>query len=732
MEKIRILIVEDDKLFAQDLEYMLKSLDYDVVAAVSSGEEAIKKVAEISADLVLMDISLKGNMDGIDSSKKIAERSSIPVIYLTAHSDEATLQRARLTGPFGYIIKPINQRDLQRTIEMALYKSQIEMKLRKKEQLLSSILNNIGDGLISTNREGFISFMSPLAEKLTGWKREDALGRNLKEIFHLLDEDGQIVAQKYVANALSEGDIMSPADRHFLIKKTGAKLPIHVTASPIRTEEDNITGAIISFRDVTEHEKKEESLRRERETIKGIFASSPDAIMIISLNLKLKDCNQAALDLLGYSSKKEIIDKDVLDFFEQKDQQRVREDTKRVLEKNLLKDVEYTCQNKNGDEIIALISLSAVRETSGNPLHFVAVAKDITKIKLSKQMLETIFDGIRDGILIVNTNYDILKANQEILRVFNKKSFSELIGKSCFSQLYKKKRTCDNCPADMAFKSGKPHHAVRIYRVAGKNKKVLDLSAFPIKDSDGKVVQVIVHKKDVTDRIKLEDQLISQERMVAIGELASGIAHEIRNPLGNIFVSVQYCLSKYKLPQDVKKCLKIVLQNSENANTVIRHLLNFAKPQEISFERGDIGKVITAACNLIKVKCLSQRVRMIRRLPKRLPRILLDQRRLIEAFSNIILNALDAMPDGGRLTIEAGADFLDNEIVISILDTGAGISQENLNKIFEPFFTTKPDGIGLGLCLARQVINDHKGRIEIESIVNQGTKVTVRLPIFRI
>jgi PAS domain S-box-containing protein len=732
MKKIRILIVEDDELFAQDLEYMLESLDYDVVAAVPSGEEAIKKAAEISPDLILMDISLKGNIDGIGSSKKIAERSSIPVIYLTAHSDEATMERAGLTEPFGYLIKPLNQRDLQMTIDMALYKSQVEMKLSKKEHLLSSILNNIRDGLISTNKEGFISFMSPLAEKLTGWKREDALGKNLAEIFQLLNEDGQIITHKYLAKALSENDFVSPADRHLLIKKTGAKIPIHVTASPIRTEEDNITGAIISFGDVTEHEKKEESLQRERETIKTIFASSPDAIMIIGLNLKLKDCNQAALDLLGYSTKKEIIDKDVLDFFEQKDQQRMREDTKRVLEKNLLKDVEYTCQHKNGDEIIALISLSVVREASGNPLHFVAVAKDITKIKLSKQMLETIFDGMRDGILIVDTNYDILKANQEILKVFNKKSFSALIGKSCYSQLYKKKRICNNCPAEMAFKSGKPHHAVRIYRVETKNKKVLDLSAFPIKDSDGKVTQVIVHKKDVTDRIKLEDQLISQERMVAIGELASGIAHEIRNPLGNIFASVQYCLNKYKLPQDAKRCLKIILQNSENANIVIRHLLNFAKPQEIYFERGDIGKIITAACNLIRVKCLGQRVRMIRRLPKRLPRILLDQRRLIEAFSNIILNALDAMPDGGRLTIEARADFLNNEIVIGILDTGTGISQENLNKIFEPFFTTKPDGIGLGLCLAKQVINDHKGRIEIESKVNQGTEVTVSLPIFRI
>jgi len=181
----------------------------------------------------------------------------------------------------------------------------------------------------------------------------------------------------------------------------------------------------------------------------------------------------------------------------------------------------------------------------------------------------------------------------------------------------------------------------------------------------------------------------------------------------------------------VKKYLKIVLKNSENANRVIKDLLNLAKPREIFFKMGDISEVIKSTYNLFRAKCLKQKVRLTRRLPRDFPQILLDEGRLIEAFSNIILNALDAMPEGGRVTITSYVDFQNNDLVVSFLDTGIGISQDDLNKIFNPFFTTKKDGIGLGLCLALQVINDHKGKINIESNVDQGTEVIVRLPILR-
>jgi PAS domain S-box-containing protein len=615
---------------------------------------------------------------------------------------------------------------------MVTKKHKMEIELRERERQFSAILKSIGNAVIATDKEGFVTFMNPLAEMLTGRKKEHALKKNLREIFHLLDEERNIITENYVANILREGNVVNLTNQPMLIAKAGTEIPIDVSASPIKDEKKNITGVVLVFHDISERKQREETLRRKQEEIRSIFASSPDAIMIIDMKLRVMECNQAALDLLGYSSKEEMIGKNFIDFVANEDHQRVIEDAKKALEQSLLKDAEYTCLTKDSKKFIPLISASIVRDASGQPLHFVVIAKDITKIKLSKQKLQVAFDGMKDGIMIVDQNYEILMANSGILRIFNKNNFSDLIGTSCFSELYENKEICEMCPVHEVFKIGEPYDVTKIYHGKGTEKIILDISSLPIKDANGKVTEVIVYKKDVTDKINLEDQLISQERIAAIGELASGIAHEIRNPLGNISASVQYCLSKYKFPKDVKKYLKIVLKNSENANRVIKDLLNFAKPRKISFKMGDIGKVINNSCDLIKAKCLSQGVRLICRLPKRLPQILLDEKRLIEVFSNIILNALDAIPNGGRLTVMAYGDFQNNEVVVSFLDTGKGIPEENLNKIFDPFFTTKTDGIGLGLCLALQVINDHKGKINIESKIDYGTEVIIRLPISRL
>ena len=370
----------------------------------------------------------------------------------------------------------------------------------------------------------------------------------------------------------------------------------------------------------------------------------------------------------------------------------------------------------------------------GRIIAAVELAVDLTekitlehKLKITKERLQAVFDGIGDGISVIDENHQILRVNQGILDLFNKRDFQELLGKKCFFEYYKNEGVCDNCPAQKTFEDGKPYHVTRISQRIDK-KVVLDISTFPIKNEDGKVDQVIEYMKNITDIVKLEDQLLYQERLAGIGELAAGIAHEIRNPLGSITASSQFVLSKYKLPEPVRKYLKIILKNSENANRIIKDLLDFAKPRGISFKLGRIGEVIDSSCNLVKVRCVRQHVRLNRKWSRRIPQIPLDERQLEQAFLNFILNALDAMPNGGRLVINAHVDFQTNEIVVSFLDTGCGISPESLNKLFTPFFSTKEEGVGLGLCLAHQVISYHKGKINIESKIGQGTEVIVRLP----
>ncbi len=179
MKKLQILVVEDESLVAKDIVNMVRGLGYSVPAVVSTGEEAIVIAEKTRPDIILMDIVLKGRIDGIEAAQYIWENYSLPVVYLTAYADEATLQRAKVTEPFGYILKPFDERELQTTIEMAFFKAQMEKKLRERERWLSTILRSIGDGVIVTDQSDRVTFMNGVAESLTGWNQSEILEKPL-------------------------------------------------------------------------------------------------------------------------------------------------------------------------------------------------------------------------------------------------------------------------------------------------------------------------------------------------------------------------------------------------------------------------------------------------------------------------------------------------------------------------------------------------------------------------
>ncbi|PXF54145.1 MAG: PAS sensor protein [Deltaproteobacteria bacterium] len=187
MAKIQILIVEDDGIIAKDIQNTLEGLGYAVAAITSNAEGAIEKAAETQPDLVLMDIMLEGDMDGVEAAEQIRDRFGIPVVYLTAHADEKTLHRAKTTGPYGYILKPFNEMELHTNIEIALYKSGLEKKLKENEQLLATTLRSIGDAVITADVNGSVTFMNPVAEALTGWRQKDAVRRPLKDVFNIIE-----------------------------------------------------------------------------------------------------------------------------------------------------------------------------------------------------------------------------------------------------------------------------------------------------------------------------------------------------------------------------------------------------------------------------------------------------------------------------------------------------------------------------------------------------------------
>jgi PAS domain S-box-containing protein len=258
----RILIVEDEAIIALGIERQLKQMGYAVVGLAGSGEDGLRLALAHRPDLVLMDIQLGHGIDGVQAADAIRQSVGVPVVYLTAHSDSATLQRAKLAEPFGYVLKPYEERDLQTAIEIALYRHRMEQRLRENEEWLAATLASIGDAVIATDELGRIRFLNSLAERLTGWRHHEALGRPHAEIFRIVEGTTREPIPSPVDEALATGRNATLAENAVLLAADGAEYPVDDSAAPIRDVNGAVAGAVLVFRDVTERRRLEESLRQ--------------------------------------------------------------------------------------------------------------------------------------------------------------------------------------------------------------------------------------------------------------------------------------------------------------------------------------------------------------------------------------------------------------------------------------------------------------------------------------
>ncbi len=258
MTDTKILVVEDESIVAKDIQTRLKNLGYTVCGVTSTGADAVKKAVDLRPDLVIMDIMLKDEMDGITASEKIRKLCNIPVIYITAYGDENTLNRAKITEPFGYILKPFEERELHINIEIALYKHKIEKKLKSNEEWLSTTLNSIGDSIITTDKSKQITFMNPAAEELTGWKKEDAIGKNIFEILDIFSEKNYSKIDDPVTRVINEGIGINLIEDIFMINKKEQEIFITCSASPLKDNENSLTGVVLIFHDITEKKQAKE------------------------------------------------------------------------------------------------------------------------------------------------------------------------------------------------------------------------------------------------------------------------------------------------------------------------------------------------------------------------------------------------------------------------------------------------------------------------------------------
>ena len=255
-----ILVVEDERIVARDIQRSLTDLGYQVPVTAATSEQALHLVGEHCPDLVLMDIRLKGNVDGIDTAALLKAKYEVPVVYLTAYADALTVERAKATEPLGYVLKPLRPNELRSAVELALCRHGMEKQLREREHWLTTTLSSIGDAVVSSDDKGLVTYVNPVAEALLGVRQPQALGLGCQQVVKLIDEQSRLAIEDQVTVALRE--LKSVQVEGILTSADGREHLLDASTSPIVDERGRVLGAVMVFQDVTETKQIQRRLER--------------------------------------------------------------------------------------------------------------------------------------------------------------------------------------------------------------------------------------------------------------------------------------------------------------------------------------------------------------------------------------------------------------------------------------------------------------------------------------
>lgn len=381
-QKARILVAEDEGIIAEDIQMSLEELGYEVVGVVATARGAIETAEETHPDLVLMDVELRDKPDGIDAAAHIRSRLDIPIIYLTAHADDRTLERAKITEPFGYMIKPFRERELHSNIEMALFKHELERRLKESEEWLMVTLSSIGEAVISADARGRVTFMNPEAESLTGWKAKQALAKDLKKVFKGINEVTGKSAGDLVKKLMSGTDPVEIAETcNVLESKRGKRVPIEMSIAPI-TDGGKSLGAVLVFRDITERKRAVERLR----LLSAAVEQSSEGVVLTDMDGQILFVNNAFAQMHKHGPEK-LIGKNHSVLHTKEQMPSVKKALKEVKDKGVFSG-ELWQKRRDGGLFPALLHSSLLRDDDGDAVGIIGAIRDITEIKESQQALE--------------------------------------------------------------------------------------------------------------------------------------------------------------------------------------------------------------------------------------------------------------------------------------------------------------------------------------------------------
>lgn len=382
MGKASILIVEDESIVALNIAHILTSLGYRVLGPVGTGPKALALIEEDPPDIVLLDIKLRGGMDGIEVAEQIRSRLRIPIIYVTTYADDETLSRAKRTEPYGYITKTFEDRELHSTIEMALYKRQMEQSLLEKDEIISTTLNSIQEAVVTTDRAGYIRFANAAALCMLSVGAEGISGRMIDAAFELADADGMPIRAPYGEQSIER--LAHKGSRCLLTTSFGKRVPVECSISRLASGGGPSTGYVIVLRDIARQVEAEANQAQ----LASIVASSEDAIVSAALDGTITSWNPGAEKMFGYRAD-EVVGLDLSVLSPESWQDEVPTIIAKLSCGEIVEEYETIRRTKRGEIIDLSFRASAVRDFSGRVTGISLIARDITAKKdLNKRLLE--------------------------------------------------------------------------------------------------------------------------------------------------------------------------------------------------------------------------------------------------------------------------------------------------------------------------------------------------------
>lgn len=394
----RVMVVDDEVLLTIHLEERLSAMGYEVVGQAFSGEEAVEIAKKLRPDVILMDIVIPGKIDGIAAAELIKAALDIPVIFLTAYTECQLIERAKQVEPFGYIVKPFHERELKAVIEVALYKKEVDLRLREAKEFAEGLMSSMKDGFNVLDKQGVHLDVNPSFCRMTGFTRKELIGTGTPHLYWPEEEYETIQAafQKILEGSFEEFELVFK-------RKNGKRFPVIVSPSCIKDKKGNIVAYCTTFKDITRRKKREQEIIATRARLRHLLESSPAVIYsrkpveshsatFVSDNVKL---------LLGCEARDFLDNPDFwVDHIHPDDVPLISAGFSNVFEKGFLK-TEYRFQHKDGSYRWLRDEMRLVKDARGNPVELVGYAVDVTKEKqleeelLNAQKLESL--GILAG-----------------------------------------------------------------------------------------------------------------------------------------------------------------------------------------------------------------------------------------------------------------------------------------------------------------------------------------------